>query len=123
MPTPQSFLRLSRGLSMTLRWRKIRIVGTLLALLLFHSDAVKANICVSERLKPLRHFCGKVVDSDGELIPNVKVSVLRDGRELFTETTSADGAFDFNLIQAGEYEVHAEATGFVKMIFRFKLSR
>ena|ERR1700742_2548569 len=108
---------------MTFQRRSFRIVGALAALLLFQSAAGRANVCVSERLKPLHHFCGKVVASNGELLGHVKISVQKDGKEILAESTGSDGGFDFNLTEPGEYEVHAEAAGFVKMSFRFKLSR
>ena len=108
---------------MTYPQRRIRIILTIAAFLLLQSQAIQANICTYKSLKPIRRFCGMVVDSSGEPILNATVSVLKGGTQVLTKSTDAKGLFEFDLTEPGEYEVHAGATNFGKMSFRFKLSR
>ena len=87
-----------------------------LAIVVFCRPAtVTANICVDKRLDPLKHFCGRVVDSSGTPIPNVTLSLLKGGIEVATKNTDARGEFSFDQLKIGEYEFRASAMGFGKI--------
>jgi hypothetical protein len=98
-------------------------VRLLLLSLLIHPLSVGANICVDKRLKPLKHFCGVVVDSQGAPIPNVTISVTRTGTEVGTSKTDARGEFTFDELGAGQYDLKAEATGFARFGFSFVIAK
>ena len=99
-----------------------RAVLMLVLALLFRSGTIYANVCVDKNLKPLRHFCGAVVDSDGRPIPNATVSVLQRGIEVAAKSTDASGAFSFDSLERGKYEFHAGANGFARVSFPFVIS-
>jgi hypothetical protein len=52
-----------------------------------------------------------VLDKEGNPIPEVKISVRLEGRELFSATSDTKGVAHFPGIIAGSYEVAAEKTG------------
>jgi uncharacterized GH25 family protein len=81
-----------------------------------------ANICVDSNLKPLRHFCGAVVDASGTPIPNATVSVLEAGIEVAARSANTAGEFSFDSLESGHYEFLAEANGFAKIRFPFVIS-
>ena len=98
-------------------------VGMLAVAVFFQPETVRANICVDKGLKPLKHFCGTVVDSGGAPIPNATVSVLKGGIEVAAKNSDAAGEFSFDLLEIGKYEFHAGATGFAKVSFPFVISK
>ena len=101
-----------------------RLAVLMLALALFSpSGTVTANICVDAQLRPLKHFCGIVVDSSGTPIPNATVLVLKDGIEVAAKSTDVVGEFSFESLESGKYEFHAGATGFGKVVFPFEISK
>jgi protocatechuate 3,4-dioxygenase beta subunit len=101
-----------------------RLAVSMLALALFSSSGtVTADICVDKNLKPLKHFCGTVIDSSGTPIPNATVSVFKGGIEVAAKSTNAAGEFSFESLESGKYEFHAGATGFGKVVFRFEISK
>lgn len=55
---------------------------------------------------------GYVIDVSGARVPNATVSLRQPSRGFeFRQTTNAEGGFAFAMVQAGEYEIRAEATG------------
>src|SRR6266567_1188602 len=86
--------------------------AVVLASLLVSAPPITADICVNEKLKPLRHVCGHVVDLYGRPIANAKLKILRSGAEFETAETRDDGEFSFGRLDAGNYEIQAGATGF-----------
>jgi hypothetical protein len=97
--------------------------GLLLLSLLIQPLSVGANICVDKRLKPLKHFCGVVVDSQGSPISNVTISVTRAGTEVGTSKSDARGEFSFDELGAGQYDFTAEAKNFAKFGFSFTIAK
>jgi hypothetical protein len=76
-------------------------VGILLLNLLIQPRTGRADDCVDERLKPLKHFCGIVVDPQGAPIPNVTISA--------TETLSEqESAADRNQIDSTGADCHPD---------------
>jgi hypothetical protein len=90
----------------------IRTVLAVPILLLLAASLSSANVCVQEKLKPLRHIAGVVLDADDKPIPNAKVQVLMGGKELSAVRTGENGKFLFGPLAAGKYELRAEAPGF-----------
>lgn len=55
---------------------------------------------------------GHVFDVSGARVPNASVSLRQPSRGFeFRQATDAEGGFAFAMVQAGEYEIRAEATG------------
>src|SRR5712671_4158156 len=56
---------------------------------------------------------GAVQDATGSLVPGATVKLINEGtRVTFTTTTSSAGAYVFEAVQPGFYEVDVEAPGF-----------
>jgi hypothetical protein len=68
------------------------------------------------RLKPLRCVCGKLTDATGGPVPGVIVKVVKDGTEVASLKTGQDGKFKFVELNSGNYELNAQADGY--LIFR-----
>ena len=66
---------------------------------------------------------GKVTDANGAVIPGARVTVRNVGTDATRQTTT-DGGGEFRLasLPAADYQVEAEATGFVKGVESFKLA-
>jgi hypothetical protein len=61
---------------------------------------------------------GTVADMSGAVVPNVKVTATGIDTGVETKTfTNGAGAYEFPSVQAGNYRVVAEATGFQKAIY------
>lgn len=58
---------------------------------------------------------GKVKDPLGQLVPNAKVVVLQDGKEIAHATSDPEGAFEVNVPDGGRYDLRVEAQGFAPM--------
>lgn len=72
-----------------------------------------ATTCIAlPPLKPIHQACGVVIDPLGEPIPNAKVAILKDGRELVALQTRKDGKFSFEQLEVGRYDIQVEANGF-----------
>lgn len=84
---------------------------------------LSANICVNKRLKPLKHLCGVVVDSQGEAIVDATISVTRAGAAVSTTKTDSHGEFSFDALGVGQYELKAEAKNFVKFGFPITIAK
>lgn len=91
------------------------------SLFLLSASTPSANICVEERLKPLRQVSGIVVDPYDRPIPNTKVEILKGGMGVSAVRTGEDGKFSFGHLNAGSYEVRAEAPGFHAASFHISL--
>src|SRR5216117_1361961 len=55
---------------------------------------------------------GVVQDQTGAVFLGAQVHLLRDGKEERTTTTDASGAFSFDNLQPGNYEVRTRKEGF-----------
>jgi uncharacterized membrane protein len=89
------------------------VATVMVGLLLSLPGGAYATDCIALPIKPIRHVCGVVMNLIGERIPNAKVTVLKDGKELATVQTSADGKFSCERLDAGRYDVRVEADGYL----------
>jgi vitamin B12 transporter len=55
---------------------------------------------------------GKVVDPLGNVVPNAKIVLLQDDREVVQATSDAEGAFSLTVPSGGRYAPRVEAPGF-----------
>jgi vitamin B12 transporter len=55
---------------------------------------------------------GKVSDPVGQSVPNAKILILQDNKEVAHGATNADGTFEVSVPQGGRYDVQVEAQGF-----------
>jgi vitamin B12 transporter len=62
--------------------------------------------------KSLGSINGRVLDPLGAAIPNAKVTLLQNEKNVATSTTDQEGAFVFSSLDSGRYSVQAEAAGF-----------
>ncbi len=86
-------------------------------LLFFLSGISRATECVA--LPPLRqihHVCGFVSDPSGASVADAKVTILKDGSEVATMQSGADGRFAFEELKAGKYDMRVDAKGFVTAV-------
>jgi hypothetical protein len=90
----------------------MRIVGFLVMLFAVSSCA---NTCIDPGLplKPVRHICGIVANQINERIPQATLALLKDGAEVATVVTDADGYFDFGRVEGGNYELRAQSDGYL----------
>jgi Carboxypeptidase regulatory-like domain len=97
-----------------MRTRLGLIVAILAGLLVLLPETSQAEvICGKERpLKPIRCVCGKLIDQTGRPFPGVLVRVIRDGAEVATGRTDADGKFLFRGLKSGKFELTADFAGF-----------
>src|SRR6478735_1844806 len=85
-----------------------RVVSAIMVALLMVASAASAQQGTSE----LR---GRVVDSQGAMLPGVTVTVRNQQTGMYRETTSgSDGSFIVSGVVPGTYEVSAELQGFKK---------
>lgn len=60
---------------------------------------------------------GTTLDSNGAVVPGVKVTLTNEGTNAtYTTTTSGSGTYNFDTLQLGSYTVTAEAQGFKKFV-------
>jgi hypothetical protein len=82
-------------------------------ILLLPAGFSSATTCIAlPPLKPIHKAFGVVIDPSGEPIPNAKVAVLKDGREVVATQTGMDGKFSFDQLEAGHYDIQVDANGF-----------
>jgi hypothetical protein len=82
-------------------------------ILLLPAGFSSATTCIAlPPLKPIHQAVGVVIDPSGEPIPNAKVAVLKDGREIVAMQTAKDGKFSFDRLEAGHYDIQVDAIGF-----------
>ena len=81
-------------------------------LLLLSPSISNARVCAEERLKPLRHVSGVVLDPYDRPIPNATTEILQGETQLLAVRTDEDGEFSFGHLEAGSYELRAQALGF-----------
>ena len=55
---------------------------------------------------------GKVLDPLGAVVPNAKVTLIRDNKQVGRTDANQEGAFEFSVKDSGRYRVHVEAAGF-----------
>jgi hypothetical protein len=71
-------------------------------------------ICGKEpRLKPLRCVCGTLTDATGGPVAGAIVKALKDGTEVASVKTGQDGKFIFAELNGGDYELNAQAAGYL----------
>jgi hypothetical protein len=85
------------------------------------SDALVASevICRQERVKPVRHICGIVIDQSGAPVAHVKVTILKGETKLVAVETGENGKFSFDGLKAGSYDIRAQEESF--HTFRFPI--
>jgi hypothetical protein len=76
-------------------------------------------ICSQERVKPVRHICGIVIDQSGAPVAHARVAILKGETELVAAETGEDGKFSFDGLKTGSYDVQAQKEGF--HTFRFPI--
>ena len=82
-------------------------------ILLLPAGFSSATTCIAlPPLKPIHQAFGIVIDPSGEIVPNAKVTVLKDGREVVAMQTGMDGKFSFDRLEAGHYDIQVDAKGF-----------
>jgi hypothetical protein len=81
--------------------------------LLFFSgtSSLHAECISSPPLKPIQCVRGKVIDHTGGEISNAKVTILQGETEVVSVRTNADGAFSFERLTPGNYEIRVETKG------------
>ena len=70
-----------------------------------------AMTCVSGPRVHLARIHGQVFDSVGVPMPQVALTVAKDGRQIAVVRSDDTGAFDIR-VPSGDYEVHGESPGF-----------
>ena len=85
---------------------------SVLTILLLLAQTSNGTVCVSYKLPSLRNVQGVVVDREGAPIPNAKVKILKDGKEILATATGSNGKFAFQRIDPGKYEINVEAENF-----------
>jgi Carboxypeptidase regulatory-like domain len=98
---------------------KACLIASLVLALILQTETVLANLCIDKQLKPLKHFYGTVVDSQGLPIPNATVSVRKNGTMVDSRQTNASGEFSLDQLGPGQYESNIEANGFGKLVLPF----
>ena len=63
--------------------------------------------------KPVHHVAGVVINVLGERIAGADVSALKDGKVIATLKTDEHGKFSFGELEAGTYEIDADAEGYI----------
>jgi hypothetical protein len=92
-----------------------RLIAALLGgtLFLLPETSWAEAICDKQRpLKPVHCVCGKLIDQSGAAVSGALVSVSREGAELATMNTQADGKFEFRDLKSDKYELAADFDGF-----------
>src|SRR2546428_7792572 len=90
------------------RFRRIRPWSALVLVILLAATAFGQNS---------GSLTGIVQDPHGNVIPNVKVTVSEESKNLKLDTTTTDaGAFTFPTLQPGIYTVTIDAPGFRQLI-------
>src|SRR5450759_5017054 len=65
---------------------------------------------------------GTVQDSSGAVVPDASVKLINEGtRQTFEARSSASGAYAFEAVQSGSYQIDVEAKGFRKFSSRGNL--
>jgi hypothetical protein len=86
-------------------------------LLFFPSDISSATECIAlPPLKAIHRVCGFVSDPSGAPVADAKLTILKDGNEVATMQSGADGRFAFEELKAGKYEMRVDAKGFVTAV-------
>jgi Carboxypeptidase regulatory-like domain len=91
------------------------LAGTVsFALLLLLAVSSCATTCLTlPPLKPVQHVCGVVFNNAGEPIADAHVVILKDGVEVVSMQTGADGRFSFEQLSAGNYDIQIQAKGYL----------
>jgi hypothetical protein len=94
------------------------VLAIIIVFLLFcPSDISSATECIAlPPLKGIHHVCGFVSDPSGASVADAKVTVLKDGNEVATMQSGADGRFAFEELKAGKYDMRVDAKGFVTAV-------
>jgi protocatechuate 3,4-dioxygenase beta subunit len=99
----------------------IRLVALLLAMN-FLNVSLHADVCVYKPPK-VRLVSGTVYDSSGQSIPGVRVTIMRGGVAVATQTADSTGAFEFDSLMAGNYEIAVAVSGFRPAQYKVTLTR
>src|ERR1700735_5174984 len=85
-----------------------QVAATLVGLLLIQTASRAEVVCEKERpLKPVRCVCGKLIDPVGGPISGAAVKIVKDGIDIASVKTAADGNFMFRELKPGHYELDA----------------
>ncbi len=86
------------------------------------SDALVASevICRQERVKPVRHICGIVIDQSGAPVAHVKVTILKGETKLVAVETGENGKFSFDGLRRAAMTFGLRKRVFI--LFDFRLS-
>jgi hypothetical protein len=75
---------------------------------------ISATECIgSTPSKPVHHIAGVVINILGDRIAGADVSALKDGKVIATLKTDEHGKSSFGELEAGTYEIDADAKGFI----------
>jgi|SRR5579863_5605542 len=94
-------------------------VAAVLLLMLTANLVQSEVICTKQRVKPIHHVCGIVIDQTGAPMAHAKLTILQEGTQLASRETGGDGKFSFDQLKAGNYDVQAQEEGFHS--FRFPI--
>jgi hypothetical protein len=94
------------------------LLAIIVGFLLFSpSDISYATECLAPPpLKAIHHVCGFVSDPSGAHVADAKVTILKEGNEVATMQSGADGRFAFEGLKAGKYDMRVDAKGFVTAV-------
>lgn len=93
-------------------------------LLFFPADISRATECLAPPpLKAIHHVCGLVSDPSGASVADAKVIILKDGNEVATMQSGADGRFAFGELKAGKYDMRVDAKGFLTAVSSIVLEK
>lgn len=82
------------------------------ALLLFVIQTTSRGEVICDKVrpdKPVRCVCGKLTDPTGGTVSDATVTVIKDGINVATVKTGADGNFTFGELKSGSYGLSARA--------------
>src|SRR6476469_3213218 len=60
------------------------------------------------------HVAGVVIDAEGAILPGATVELISGGRVIRTTTTDRNGAFTFDNVPQGSYELRTSLAGFMR---------
>ena len=62
-------------------------------------------------------------DPSGEPVPNAKVTILKDHREIAALQTARNGDFSFDRLEAGKYDIQVHRDGYVDAYFSVVITK
>jgi len=71
--------------------------------------ALSLPLCYAQLLSNLR---GRIADPVGRVVPDAKITLLQNGKEIVQVKSDSQGSFELAVPDAGRYDVHVESSGF-----------